>query len=107
MTSSIIEVTTNISKKLKYVLRRKSHHLKPIVIIGQKGLTGAVAIEIERALLDHELVKIKLHDHDRNKCKMLIEQICQDRNATLIHTVGHTATIYRKTTSLEKQVDTR
>ena len=41
-------------------LRRLGHNLKPVVTVAGNGLTENVTNEIERALTDHELIKIKL-----------------------------------------------
>ena len=46
-------------------LRRLGHKLKPVVTISSKGLTNAVNAEIDRALSDHELIKVKLSAGDR------------------------------------------
>ena len=54
--------TSNEDKKY---LRRLGHNLKPVVTIAAKGLTEPVCAEIERALADHELIKIKLAVGDR------------------------------------------
>lgn len=85
-----------LSNEFKKQLRRKSHELHPIVIIGDKGLTEAVQLEIERGLLDHELIKVKISNNDRNERKNIIAEICQTRNAELIQAIGKTALIYRK-----------
>ncbi|MGD9152810.1 MAG: ribosome assembly RNA-binding protein YhbY [Gammaproteobacteria bacterium] len=84
------------SNAFKKELRKKAHELHPIVIIGDKGLTEAVQLEIERGLLDHELIKIKIANNDRSERKNIIAKICQDRNAELIQAIGKIAVIYRK-----------
>ena len=50
-----------LTSKDKRKLRQKSHHLKPIIIIGSKGLTEEVQKEIDIALETHELLKIKIN----------------------------------------------
>lgn len=84
---------SNITKKQ---FHKKAHELRPIVMIGGKSLTDAVQLEIERALSDHELVKIKIANNDRKIRKNIIAQICEARNAELIQVLGKTAVIYRK-----------
>jgi RNA-binding protein len=85
-----------LSSSFKKQLRKKAHELHPIIIIGTKGLTEAVQLEIERALLDHELVKIKVHYGDRKDREEIIQTICETRDAELIQKIGKTAVIYRK-----------
>ena len=77
-------------------LKQKAHHLNPIILIGQNGLTPAVQLEIERALLAHELIKIKINLDDRELRGTMIDEICQAREATLIQSIGKVAVIYRK-----------
>lgn len=83
----------DLSKKQ---LKQRAHHLKPIIIIGHQGLTPSVQLEIERALLAHELVKIKINLDDRMLRKTIVDEICQERQAEFIQSIGKTAVIYRK-----------
>lgn len=85
-----------LSKQLQRELKQHAHHLNPVIIIGNKGLTEAVQLEIERALMDHELIKIKINTDDRNSLKQITEEICQKRDAEFVHQIGHTIIIYRK-----------
>ena len=50
-------------KRLKSI----GHELKPIVMIGNKGITPAISEEIDRALSDHELIKVKVPTDDREE----------------------------------------
>lgn len=90
--SRIMTISTN----LKLELRKQAHHLKPVVIIGNNGLTEAVQLEIERALLAHELIKIKINAGDKDERLGMITTICDERQAELIQIIGRTATIYRE-----------
>src|ERR1039457_1777964 len=54
-----------LSEKQKKYLRRLAHPLHPIVMLGTAGLTGGVLLELERALVDHELVKVSVRIGDR------------------------------------------
>jgi RNA-binding protein len=78
----------------KKKLRAEAHTLKPVVMIGQSGLTAAVLAEIEQALNSHELIKVKI----RAECderKLISEKICTDTGAELIQAIGQIAVIYR------------
>ncbi len=79
----------------KKMLRSKAHSLKPVVIIGQAGLTDPVYEEIELALNHHELIKIKIRNDDRLFRKTTIEEICTAKKADLIQSIGQIAVIYR------------
>ncbi|MBU2546288.1 MAG: ribosome assembly RNA-binding protein YhbY [Gammaproteobacteria bacterium] len=85
-----------LTTQQKCALRSQAHHLKPIVILGNNGFTPAVKAEMERALNDHELIKIKVNAENKEDRHDLIQQICKTCNASLIQTIGHTAAIYRK-----------
>lgn len=76
-------------------LKAQAHHLKPVILIGQKGLHEALAEELEIALDHHELLKIKLAGN-RESADAIIGKILERTGATLIQRIGGTATIYRK-----------
>lgn len=76
-------------------LRRSAHGLKPIVTVGNLGLTENVLAEIDRALYDHQLVKIKLTSPDRQQRKELTDRIIKEKKAQLINAIGKTIVIFR------------
>lgn len=65
------------------------------MIIAQNGLTENIRLEIERALKDHELIKLKLLVPDRGDKKALSEEICSDFSAECVQSIGHVILIYR------------
>ena len=85
-------------------LKQQAHQLNPVVMIGQHGLTPAVHLEIERALLAHELIKIKINISDRETRQSIIAEICKEREAHLIQAIGKVAVIYREKPEKEKVV---
>ncbi len=86
----------SLSNSDKKTLRAIGHSLKPVVIIAQNGLSENVSLEIERALKDHELIKLKLQLPDRESKQELTREICSKFNAECVQTIGHIALIYRK-----------
>ncbi len=86
----------NLSSKEKRQLRQQAHALKPVVIIGSKGLTEAVQQEINLSLEAHELIKIKINDHSKEQIKTMLPTICTTNKAELIQMIGHIITIWRK-----------
>jgi RNA-binding protein len=76
-------------------LRSQAHHLKPVVTVADKGLSESVVAEIERALNDHELIKVKLRS-DREKRKEWTLDIATRCKAELVHSIGQVACFYRK-----------
>lgn len=75
-------------------LRGIGHKLSPIVMIGDKGLSEGVDAELERALEDHELIKIKVNA-EAGERKLMIDQLCAKHRAELVQAVGKTALLYR------------
>jgi len=75
--------------------RRIGHQLSPVVIVSDKGLSAGVRAELERALNDHELIKIKVHCGDRELRNQLIAELLTENRAQLIQAVGNIALIYR------------
>lgn len=85
----------SLTDSQRHYLRRMGHHLKPVVRTGNAGLSDAVVNEIDIALRDHELIKIKLVAEDRAERRQFIETIERRLNAELVQAVGHVALLYR------------
>ena len=85
-----------LTPKLRQQLKAKAHALKPVILIGNNGLTDAVQNEINRALHDHELIKIRIMTQDRELRRQLYEKICQSSQAELIQSIGNIGVIYKK-----------
>lgn len=85
-----------LSAAQKRYLRGFAHALRPVVLLGQKGLTDAVLAEVEGALAHHELVKVKLGGEDREERVAMIERVCGATGAALVQAVGKIACFYRR-----------
>lgn len=85
----------SLSKKQIKFLRAKCHDLKPVVLMGQKGLTEEVLIELDIALNHHELVKIKLAVDDRQLRAQIIAEICDRSKAEQVQSIGKVLSVYR------------
>jgi len=85
-----------LSPAQKRYLRGFTHALKPVVMIGQKGVTAAVIAELDGALEHHELVKVKLADDDRDARAEAIGHIRTASGADLVQTIGKVACFYRR-----------
>ena len=82
------------SQQVRY-LRGLTHHLHPVVMVGDKGLSENVMAEIENALEHHELVKIRLRT-DRDSRKEWIRQISDRCDAEKVHVIGQVASFYKR-----------
>lgn len=88
----IMSLTKNQIKSL----RGLCHSLKPVIMIGQKGLTSEVLDELEIALNHHELVKIKIALDDREARKEMINNICKQSQSESVQVIGKTVSVYRR-----------
>lgn len=85
----------SLTPKQKRFLRSLAHNLKPVVSLGNAGLTQNVLDEISQSIEHHELMKIKLGANDKQAKEALLEQICQKTQSHAVYLIGHIATIYR------------
>lgn len=85
-----------LTKKQIRQLKSLVHHLNPVVIVGQNGLTDAVINELNTTLDTHELIKVRLNAGDREERQTMIEQICNRCNTELVQTIGHVAAFFRR-----------
>lgn len=76
-------------------LRAQAHALKPVVMIGNDGLTEAVLAEIEQNLSAHELIKIRVLGDDRDTRIAIYQDICERLNAAPIQHIGKLLLIWR------------
>ena len=86
---------TNLSSKELRQLRGLAHSLRPVVIVAGKRLAPAVLDELDRALSDHELIKVKVSVGDRVERESIISSICEQSGAHLIQRIGNIATLLR------------
>lgn len=82
-----------LSRSQVAYLRAQAHGCKPIVRVGQRGVTEAVVAELERALRDHELVKIRLAGADRASW---VTELCERTGAERVQQIGATASLFRR-----------
>ncbi|VAW64739.1 RNA-binding protein YhbY [hydrothermal vent metagenome] len=81
--------------QIKY-LTSLAHNLKPVVMIGQNGITENVLKELEIALDFHELVKIKIAGDDKDERAEMIEKLINESSADVVQKIGKTLSLYRK-----------
>ena len=72
-----------------------THHINPVVMIAEKGLSENVLNELETALEHHELIKVKLRS-DRETRATMIRDIQEKFQAELVHKIGQVACFYRR-----------
>jgi len=77
-------------------LRGIGHKLKPVVTIAGNGLSEGVLAELERALNDHELIKIKLAVGAREAREVVTVEICERTGAELVQSIGGVILVLRR-----------
>ncbi|HAD08934.1 MAG TPA: ribosome assembly RNA-binding protein YhbY [Porticoccaceae bacterium] len=87
---------TELSSTNKKHLRRIGHSLTPIVTVAGKGLSENVVAELNRALDDHELIKVKLAVGDKAARQAVINEISTTCEAQVVQTIGHIALLFKK-----------
>lgn len=79
----------------KKQFRSIGHSLNPVVTVAGNGLSEGVQLEVDRALEDHELIKVKFSVGDRDIKKALIKELCEQVQAEVVQEIGNIALIYR------------
>ncbi|MBU1242212.1 YhbY family RNA-binding protein [Myxococcota bacterium] len=74
-------------------LRGEAHHLKPIVIVGENGISEGLILAVHEALCQHELIKVRMHDPEDKHAAA--EQMAAEAHAVLLGLRGHTVILYR------------
>jgi RNA-binding protein len=94
---------TLTGRQLRF-LRSKAHALQPVIHVGSAGPSEGLRAETDRALADHELVKVKVHGAGRAQRDAWIEELARHTGAALVQRVGHVATLYRARDTLPRLV---
>ncbi len=80
----------------KRYLRGRAHGLKPIVLVGQKGVSEELVRFVDDALNAHELIKVRFNEHKGKEEKTLLSaEICKETGSTVAGMVGHTVILFR------------
>ena len=85
----------DLSETQKKHLRGLGHRLKPVVIVGDAGLTASVLQEFDSTISHHELIKVRVRAADRKSRDEIIRELCREGSAELIQRIGNVALVYR------------
>jgi len=95
----------NLSESNKKYLRGLGHQLKPLVMVGDSGLSESLLAEYESTLDHHELIKVSIRVGDRKARDEIIAKLCTESSAELIQRIGNVALVYRP--NLKKKTEKR
>ncbi|MBO4393945.1 MAG: YhbY family RNA-binding protein [Spirochaetales bacterium] len=87
--------STEVTSKFRAELRSKAQSLDPVVMVGRDGITDGVIEALDKALTDHELVKVRFQDF-KELAKDLSRDLAQKTDSLFVSTTGFTAVFYRK-----------
>ncbi|QOR40488.1 ribosome assembly RNA-binding protein YhbY [Billgrantia diversa] len=86
----------SLSQAQKKAFRSIGHHLNPVVTVSENGVSEGVLAELDRALADHELIKVKLALAERDDRAAMLEELLAASGAERVQTIGKMALLYRK-----------
>jgi|SRR5690554_5274626 len=84
-----------VNDKQRRYLKGLAHPLKPVILIGNSGLTDNVLAEIDNALAHHELIKVRVSGQERADRKQMLDDIAVKTGADLVVVIGHIGGFYR------------
>ncbi len=85
----------SLTPEQKKRFRTLGHNLNPIVMVAGNGLSENIQLEVDRALEDHELIKVKFAVGDRELKRQLIRELVSVVEAELVQEIGNIALLYR------------
>lgn len=88
--------TMSLSQAQKKAFRSIGHHLNPVVTVSENGISEGVLAELDRALGDHELIKVKLALPERDDRAAMLDELVEASGAELVQKIGKMALLYRR-----------
>lgn len=86
----------SLSPSQKRYLRGLAHALRPVIMVGNKGVTPTLISEFSTALDRHELVKVKLAGDDRAARRDQMVALADTLKADVVQSIGHVASYFRR-----------
>jgi RNA-binding protein len=85
-----------LDSRQRQYLKGLAHHLKPIVHVGKDGITPSLLRQIDEALLQHELIKIKLTEGSPLDRKAASVELPAKTGAAFVQNIGRVFVLYRE-----------
>lgn len=85
-----------LTSKQRKELKAEAHHIRPVIQIGQHGVSEAVIRETDLALEAHELIKVQIQQGERDDRRADAATLCEATGAELVHSIGKIFILYRK-----------
>lgn len=84
-----------LTSSQKKPLKRIAHHLEPVILVGDQGVSEGVIEETRRALHDHELIKVKFATDNRQDRVAMADELAAVCEAEIIQRIGKVAVLYQ------------
>jgi RNA-binding protein len=85
-------------------LRGLAHGIKPVVLVGQQGVSDGIVQSVEEALQRHELIKLKFIDFKEKDRKTAMAAAIEEKtDCEMVGMIGHTGIFYRAHHDPEKR----
>ncbi|MGZ9032074.1 MAG: ribosome assembly RNA-binding protein YhbY [Burkholderiaceae bacterium] len=84
-----------LTPKERQALKALAHGLKPVVLLGSAGLSPSVVKEIDRALVAHELIKVKVPVDDRAEREEIFASVAESLSAARVQAIGKLLVLFR------------
>ncbi len=76
-------------------LKARAHHLKPVIRVGQKGISENLLAETEQTLTSHELIKVHIARDDKDERRTIAAELARHCQAEVVNHIGKIAILYR------------
>lgn len=93
-----------LTNEQKKQFKSIGHHLKPVLIVAENGLTEGVQAELDRALNDHELIKVQFRITERDDRRAVIDELSKIARCEVVQIIGKMALVYRKNPQANKNL---
>ncbi len=85
-----------LSESQKKFLRGLGHQLKPVILVGDTGLSESLLTEFCSTIEHHELIKVRVRAPDRETRDSIISDLCNKGSAELVTRTGNVALVFRR-----------
>jgi len=104
LTTSKRKIMEKLNSFQRKHLKGLAHSIKPVVFIGRNGLTPAICLSAEKALDQHELIKVKFIDFKEKDQKNEIAGVLESETGSeVVGIIGHAVILYRRQSDPEKR----
>jgi len=88
-------MSLTLTSRARAQLKARAHHLKPVVRLGHAGVSDALVADVDRALADHELIKVQIDRTDREARHAAADEICARTDSASVQRVGKILVLWR------------